>query len=341
PGQCTSTVPISPTPACRSAACSQVCAATTHTYTSTVSPAGGAVDHSWSISGSGTINGSTTGASVSVTAGASGSFTLTDNITRDECPGQCTLTVPVNPAPTCAITGDTPVCAATTHTYTSTISPGDGAVTHSWSIGGSGTINGSSTGASVSVTAGASGSFTLTDNITRDGCPGQCTLTVPISPAPTCAISGDTPVCVATTHTYSSTTSPGSGVVTHSWSISGSGTINGSTTDASVSVTAGASGSFTLTDNITRDGCPGQCTSTVPINPAPTCAISGDTPVCLATTHTYTSTVSPAAGTVKHSWSISGSGAINGSTSGDSVNVTAGASGSFTLTDNITRDGCP
>src|SRR5207244_10431641 len=169
-------------------------------------------------------------------------------------------TVPISPAPTCSITGDSPVCAATTHTYTSTVSPADGVVKHSWSISGSGTINGSATGASGSVTAGASGSFTLTDNITRDGCPGQCTLTVPISPTPTCSITGDSPVCAATTHTYTSTVSPADGVVKHSWSISGSGTINGSTTDASVSVIAGASGSFTLTDNITRHGCPAHCT---------------------------------------------------------------------------------
>ena len=32
------------------------------------------------------------------------------------------------------------------------------------------------------MTAGAAGSFTLTDNITRDGCPGQCTLTVTVIP---------------------------------------------------------------------------------------------------------------------------------------------------------------
>src|SRR5439155_8690 len=282
-------------------------------YTSAVSPADGTVTHNWSISGSGAINGSTTADSVNVTAGASGSFTLTDNITRDGCPGQCTLTVPISPTPTCSITGDSPVCAATTHTYTSTVSPAAGTVKHSWSISGNGTINGSTTGASVSVTAGVTGSFILTDDITRDGCPGQCTLTVPISPTPTCSITGDSPVCAATTHTYTSTVSPADGVVKHSWSISGSGTINGSTTGASVSVTAGASGSFTLTDNITRDGCPGQCTLTVPISPTPTCSITGDSPVCSATTHTYSSTVSPAAGTVKHSWSISGSGTINGS----------------------------
>src|SRR4029434_3422549 len=130
---------------------------------------------SWTISGSGTINGAANGPSVSVTAGASGTFTLTDNVTRDGCPGQCTLNVPISPPPTCAITGDSPVCPGSTHTYTSTVSPAGGTVTHSWTISGSGTINGAANGATVSVTAGASGSFTLTDNITRDGCPGVCT----------------------------------------------------------------------------------------------------------------------------------------------------------------------
>src|SRR5207249_6931062 len=124
------------------------------TYTGPQRRAGPIVTHSWSISGSGTINGSTTGASVSVTAGASGSFTLTDNITRDGCLGQCTLTVPISPTPTCSITGDSPVCAATTHTYTSTVSPADGVVKHSWSIRDRKSVVECKTGESASVIAG-------------------------------------------------------------------------------------------------------------------------------------------------------------------------------------------
>src|SRR5439155_3856270 len=84
-----------------------VCGNTTHSYGSTVSPAGGTVTHNWSISGNGTINGSITGASVSVTAGASGSFTLTDNLTRNGSPGQCDLTVAVGPCnPKICVTED-------------------------------------------------------------------------------------------------------------------------------------------------------------------------------------------------------------------------------------------
>src|SRR6266568_2336081 len=82
------------------------------------------------------------------------------------CTTTCQATLTVTPSPSCSVTGDHPVCARTTNTYTSTVLPAGGAVTHSWSISGSGTINGSTTGGSVSVTAGDPGSFILTDNIT-------------------------------------------------------------------------------------------------------------------------------------------------------------------------------
>jgi hypothetical protein len=101
------------------------------------------------------------------------------------CVTSCTGTLIVTPNPTCTVAGDMPICESTTHTYTSTVLPAEGTVTHSWTITGNGTINGSTTGSSVSVTAGpiANGaSFTLTDNVVRDGCPGQCVLTVTVNP---------------------------------------------------------------------------------------------------------------------------------------------------------------
>src|SRR5437667_361239 len=259
-------VRVSTGPSCSILPATQtVCAGATATFT--VSATGQAPPFTFTWTGPGGFT--ATGATITINnAQAANAGTYTAKVTDAfGCTSTCTAILVVTPNPTCAITGDTPVCAGTTHTYTSTVLPAGGTVTHSWSISGSGTINGSTTGASVSVTAGASGSFTLTDNVTRDGCPGQCTLTVPINPTPTCSITGDSPVCTGTTHTYTSAVSPAGGTVTHSWSISGNGTINGSTTGASVSVTAGAAGSFTLTDNITRDGCPGQCTLTVTVIP--------------------------------------------------------------------------
>ena len=143
-------------------------------------PAGGTVTHSWSITGNGTIVGSNTGSSVSVLAGAAGTYTLTDDIIRDGCPGQCTEEVTVLPNPTCSISNPGPFCPGSTNTHTSTVLPAGGTVTHSWSIIGNGEISGPTTGATVTVIAGAAGTYTVTDNILRDGCPGSCNITVTV-----------------------------------------------------------------------------------------------------------------------------------------------------------------
>jgi hypothetical protein len=180
------------------------------------------------------------------------------------------LDVTINPKPTCSVSGATAVCGGTTNSYTSTVLPAGGTVTHSWSISGDGTITGPKDGPSVRVIAGASGTFTLTDNITRDGCPSQCALRVLVNPSPTCNVSGDTDVVFGSTHTYSATITPADAEASHHWTISGNGTISGPTDQPSASVTAGpeANGnSFTLTDEIVRDGCPGRCSLTVTLHP--------------------------------------------------------------------------
>jgi len=184
--------------------------------------------------------------------------------------------------PSCAITGPTPVCQGSTSTYTSTVSPAGGTVTHSWTITGDGTIVGSTTGASIQVLAGATaGSFTVTDNATRDTCPTTCSKTVEVS-NPSCDITGPTPVCNKSTNTYTSTVSPAGGTVTHSWTITGDGTILGSTTGASVKVVAGAvAGSYTVTDNATRDTCPTTCSKTIEVIPCFPCITVTKEIVCV------------------------------------------------------------
>ena len=120
-------------------------------------------------------------------AANAGTYTAT---VRDAfgCINTCSGTLIVSPPPTCTITPTNAVNCVSTNVYTSTVNPAGGTVTHSWSISGSAcaTIQGSTTGASVTVVVNCpgGGSFTLTDNITRDGCPGQCSVTIPITPCP-------------------------------------------------------------------------------------------------------------------------------------------------------------
>jgi|GEM_PF-6893329 len=345
PGSCEKVVTVNANPTCEISGDNPVCASSSgHTYTSSVLPAGGTVTYSWSITGQGSIIGSVSGSSVSVTAGAAGSYTLHLDIVRDGCPGSCEKTVTVNANPTCEISGPSPVCASSTgNTYTSSVLPAGGAVTYSWSITGQGSIVGAVDGSSVSVTAGAAGSFTLHLDVTREGCPGSCEKTVTVNANPTCEISGDNPVCAGSSgHTYTSSVLPAGGTVTYSWSISGDGSIIGSVTNSSVSVTAGGAGSFTLHLDVVRNDCPGSCEKVVTVNANPTCEISGSNNVCTNSTgNIYTSSVLPAGGTVTYSWSITGQGSIVGSVTGSSVNVTAGAAGSFTLHLDVVRNDCP
>ena len=89
---------------------------------------------------------------------------------------------------------------------------------------------------------------------------------------PTCSISGDGAACAGTTgHTY---TGPAN-MSTYTWSLSGNGTINGASNGQSVTVDAGAAGSFTLHLVIANaNGCSSSCNKTVTVNPNPPCSIA-------------------------------------------------------------------
>ena len=335
---------ITPSPTCQIEGPNAVCAESEgHVYTATVNPADGSVTYNWSVSGNGTISGSNTGSSVTVNAGAAGSYTVNLSVMRDGCPGSCNYPVTVNPAPTCEISGPDPVCAGSEgNVYTSSVNPAGGSVTYAWSISGNGTISGSTSGSSVNVDAGAAGSYTLTLSITRDNCLGSCSKTVTVNANPTCEIAGPDPVCALSEgHLYTAAVSPAGGSVTYAWSVSGNGSISGSTSGSSVTVDAGAAGSYTLTLDITRDNCPGSCSKTVTVNPNPTCEITGPNPVCEGETEAvYTSSVSPAGGSVSYNWSVAGGGVIIGPNNGSSVVVDPTGAGSFTLNLTVTRDGC-
>jgi len=251
---------VNPTPTCSISGLTPVCVGATNSYSSSVSPTGGTVTHSWSISGDGTINGSNTGSSVSVTAtsGVTGSFTLTDSIVRDGCPSSCQYTVTVNPLPTCSIVGPDDLCGGATGTYTSTVDPAGGTVTHSWSITGDGTFaQGTDTSASsVDVVAGASGSFTVFDSVTRDGCAAlvACEKTTTVNPNPTVVIAGDEACSTDEVLVLTATVSPSGGTITDIvWT--GPGVDANTPGQGTLSLDAALPGTYTVT--LKRNGCSG------------------------------------------------------------------------------------
>ena len=92
------------------------------------------------------------------------------------------------------ISGTSPVCPASSNVYTASITGACSNITHHWAITGNGNIVGSSTGASVSVTATipntCPGSFTICDTITCDEGQIVCCRTIVvqdnIAPTVTC-----------------------------------------------------------------------------------------------------------------------------------------------------------
>ena len=340
-GGMTGTITVGTT-SCSIAGTTPVCANTAGlSYTATIAPSGGAQTFSWTISGNGSIVGSSTAATVSVTSAGAGSFTLTMTGARAGVAMMCTKVVTVLTATTCTINGAASVLTGSTgNGYTSTVNPAGGTVTYSWSITGNGSITSATNTSSCTVTAGAVGSFTLSLNVTRNGCAGSCQKIVTVT-TPTCTVNGPTPVFAGTTGIgYTSTVTPAGGTVVYTWSITGNGSITSATNTSSVTVTAGAAGSFTLSLNGTRDGLAFSCQKVVTVDPAPSCNVAGPDPVLASSTGIiYAANVSPSGGTLTHSWSITGNGSITSGTTGASITVNAGASGSFTVTHDGTRDG--
>ena len=241
--------------------------------------------------------------------------------------GEFSLTTP------CEITGSSAVCIASANNI---YSGPAGMTTYLWNVTGDAGIVGSNTQQTVNIsTGGNAGSFTINLVTTLNGVVSQCSRTVTISSNPTCTITGVDELCFGTMNT---TYSGPANMLTYSWLATPGLTINGSSTNASVNVTASAPGPQMLTLNATAaSGCTSQCTKTINVKPIPPCSISGATNVTTGTTNNqYTGP----ANLSSYSWSISGNGSIVGSNTGSTVDVTAGAAGSFILTLTTTLNGC-
>ncbi|THU30207.1 hypothetical protein FAM09_30360 [Niastella caeni] len=139
----------------------------------------------------------TTGQSVKASPTAPGTYTYTVSTTYGGCPGgSANVAVVVKPLPVCDITGNNSVCPASTNTYSG---PNISGYSYQWSISGSGTISGSSTGQTVTVVAGGRcGTYTLSLRTTLNGCQSStaCNFTVNIvdTQAPVITLTASTSV---------------------------------------------------------------------------------------------------------------------------------------------------
>ncbi|MBK9338507.1 MAG: PKD domain-containing protein [Lewinellaceae bacterium] len=155
-----------------------------------------------------------------------------------------------------------------------------------------------------------------------------------INPGPSCSITGSDPVCANSTgHVYM-----GSGGGTYSWSIAGNGTINGSTTNPTVTVDAGTAGTYTVTLTVTNAGCTSSCSKTVTVNTNPTAAIGGALSFCAGSSTTLT-----ASGGTSYLWDDNSTNAMRTISAAGTytVQVTDGNGCTDTETATVTQNAAP
>lgn len=336
------TVSVNALPVCSATGADYVCDNSTgNIYTA---PAGMA-SYNWSISGSGSIPGSTTGQTVSVTSGNYlNNYTVAVTITdANGCVSNCTkytdiflftppANITVNPNPACfGASIDLSIAAAASSTV-------------SWT--GEGVSNSSGTfvpddffGYYNQTTAvpTSPGSKVYSVSVVADnGCSNTGSVNVTVNPlpsAPSCPPNSS--VCVSTPAYALTGGSPGGGTY------SGPGVSAGNFNPATAGV-----GMHTITYTVTDgNSCTNTCSFTVSVNPPPTCSITftnpppwgQDTTCANSTGNVY----SAPGGMSAYNWSIAGSGTITGATNGSSVTVTAGNSGNYYLSVTITdANGC-
>ena len=176
------------------------------------------------------------------------------------------VSVTVNPTPSAPSASAQSFCSADNPKVSNLAATGTNVKWYSAATGGS---------ALAGTTALTTGTYYVSQT-SAQGCQSARTaVTVTVNTNPTCSITGSDTVCPNSTTSY---TAP-AGMDTYAWSVSGNGTISGSSTGASVSVISATNcpGSFTLSLTVTKAGCSSTCTKPVTVadTTVPTVMITG------------------------------------------------------------------
>lgn len=248
-----------------------VCATQSLVLNSTVT---GTSPLTYSWTGTGTFNSSSSISSPTVTGAATGAYTL--SVTNACGTATAAVNVTINPTPT--VTAN----AASICSGGSAVLTANGATTYSWSTG--------ATTASISVSPASTTVYTVTG--TSSGCSASGTTTVTVTSSPTLAVTS-TSVCAGNTATLTAT-----GLSTYTWTspVSNSASISVSPTSTTVyTVTgnaAGCAGTFSATGTVTVAALP-----TVSATSATICAGKTATLTASGTAVTYTWTPGSVTGT--------------------------------------------
>jgi RHS repeat-associated protein len=321
----TVTVYSRPTPVVNTGAQSVCAGAGLQSYTTQT----GMSNYSWSVSGGGYIQGSSTSSTVNVNWTSAGNWTLYLNYSNSygcssTSPTAYGVTVIAPPVPT--LTGPTSVCVGTTGSVYSTDTGKTGYI---WTVSSGGTITSGTTSSSITVTWSQATGQQVTVSYTGNSCGAAypTVLNVDVHPRPSPTIQGSSSVCNGATGVNYYTETGQSG---YSWSVTG-GTITSGLGSSSIYVTWSTVGTQTVSVNYTNTyscSAVSPATKSVTVNPLPAPSISGSTSVCAGSGwQSYTAQT----GFSSYTWSVSGGGYITTGQGTNTVNVNWTTGGQWTV----------
>ena len=299
-------------------------------------------------------NGIVNGATVNVSPVANTTYTI---VSVTNTATLCSVTAPspnitgsavitVNPLPIASISGTTTICTGGITALTFTLPAGTYNVVYTdgtTNFNANGIVN----GATVNVSPAVNTTYTI---VSVSNTVTLCSVTAPspnitgsavvtVNPLPTASISGTTTICSGNNATLTFTLSAGTYDVVYTDGTTNF-TANGIVNGATVSVSPGASTTYTIV-SITNTTI-ASCTVTAPspnitgsaivtVNPSPTASISGTSAICLGGNAVLTFTL-PAVGTfdvvyTDGTTNFNATGIINGAT----VNVSPGVNTTYTI----------
>ena len=225
----------------------------------------------------------------------------------------------VPPAMPGTISGNDTVCALSANFYS--IASVTGATSYSWSLPAG--WSGSSNSISISATSGSTGgTISVIANNSCGPSPAQSiTVTVLSTPSQPGAIGGNDTVCTLSTNTYSIT--PVTGATFYNWTLPAGW--SGTSSTNSISATANSSaGTITVSAGNSCGVSTAQSfnvsVKTIPAGPS---GIVGNSAVCASGSNSYS--VAAVSGATSYTWTLPAG--WSGSSSTNSINTTAGASG--------------
>jgi gliding motility-associated-like protein len=254
-----------------------------------------------------------------ISGAAAGVYTVTALTDGNGCNGVdlgTPVTVATDPIPTPTITGPNDLCFGETGIYTT--ESGAGESNYVWSIlGGTIISGGSASDPTVEVRWDGLGPFSVSVNYDNSfGCDASVPTTYPvnINPLPVPTFTGQTDVCLGSTHTY--TTESGSGENNYIWTVSG-GTIvsGGGVADPTIEITWDGAAPYEISVAYTDvNGCTTVTPTVLPVNvnPLPLPSLSGPDVICTGTAGVYTT--DSVSGETNFIWTVSGGSIINGGT---------------------------